>query len=361
MILEWTMKRTIKTILVICIAAVMLISLAACAQSDVPDGYQLVACEGDEFRLYVPTQWVVNTTSGTTSAYYTSDAEMGVTVTLADDAKGLTLEEYWGVCDAKYRTDLQEYSYDGNVKRIVMGGKAAEARFFTAKLTRFNDTLNESVTKDYKLLQVNVQNNGDTYVFIYSAPIDQFDSQLEVVEGNSNGEGIIPYFKFAEPYTSEDNAKDYDESVEAPEGMKIASGEDRPYRFFIPESWQINTRTDATAAYVSESDSSNVNVGMYMTSLATETVADHYKRLEESYKTSFSAYTLISDEEITMDGISAHKYTYTVVSGGQEYKIVQAIVRKGEMFYYVTYTATPERFEKHLGDVDKMIANFDIR
>ena len=31
------------------------------------------------------------------------------------------------------------------------------------------------------------------------------------------------------------------------------------------------------------------------------------------------------------------------------------------MFYYVTYTSLPENFEKHLGDVDKMIANFDIR
>ncbi len=355
------MKRTIKIILIACIAIAMLVSMAACAQSDVPDGYQLVACEGDEFRLYVPTQWVLNTTSGTTSAYYTSDAEMGVTVTKADDAKGLTLEEYWTLCDAKYQTDLAEYSYDGNVKGIVMGGKAAEQRIFTAKLTRFNDTENVRVTKDYKFLQVNVQNNGETYVFIYSAPVDQFDSQLETVEGNAQGEGIIPYFKFAEPYTSEDNVKKYDESVEAPEGMKIASSEDRPYRFFAPESWQINTHTDATAAYASDSDSSNVNVGMYMTSLATETVADHYKRLEESYKISFSAYTLISDEEITMDGITARKYTYTAVSGGQEYKIVQAIVRKGEMFYYVTYTALPENFEKHIGDVVKMIENFDIR
>ena len=152
-----------------------------------------------------------------------------------------------------------------------------------------------------------------------------------------------------------------DTPSDIPEGMKLASTDERPYRFFVPSSWKINNRTDATAAYASDSDRSNVNVGMYMTSLLTETVADHFKRLEDGYKTSFASYELISDEEITMDGISARKYTYTVVSGGQEYRIVQAIVRKGDMFYYVTYTATPENFEKHLYDVEKMIANFDIR
>ena len=355
------MKRTIKVIFGISIALLMLLSFAACSNSDIPEGYQLVACEGDEFRLYVPTQWVVNTASGTTSAYYTSDAEMGITVTKADDAKGLTLEEYWAVCDAKYKAELAEYSYDGNLKKIVMGGKAAEQRSFAAKVTRFNETENKNVTREYKFLQVMAQNNGETYILIYSAPADQFDSQLEVVVGNSNGEGIVPYFKFAEPYSSEDNKKEYDDKVKAPEGMKLASTDERPYRFFVPSSWQINNRTDATAAYASNSDKSNVNVGMYMTSLLTETVADHFKRLEDGYKTSFASYELISDEEITMDGISARKYTYTVVSGGQEYRIVQAIVRKGDMFYYVTYTATPENFEKHLYDVEKMIANFDIR
>ena len=339
----------------------MLASFTACSQNDVPDGYQLIACEGDEFRLYVPTQWVVNTTSGTTSAYYTSDAEMAITVTKANDAKDLTLEEYWAVCDENYKSELEEYNYDGNLKKIIMGGKPAEQRTFTAKVTRFDDVENKNIIKEYTFLQVMAQNNGETFILIYSAPTDQFDSQLEVVVGNSSGEGVIPYFKFAEAYTSEDNKKEYDDSVVAPEGMKLASTDERPYRFFIPESWKINNRTDATAACASDSDSSNVNVGMYMSSYATETVVDHFKRLEESYKTRFSSYELISDEEITMDGISAHKYTYTVVSGGQEYKLVQAIVRKGEMFYYVTYTSTPENFEKHLGDVQKMIENFDIR
>lgn len=355
------MKKTVKIILGILASLMLLISFAACSQSDVPEGYQLVACEGDEFRLYVPTQWIVNTTSGTTSAYYTSDAEIAVTVNKTDDANGLSLEEYWEKCDGQYKAELDGYSYDGNLKKVVLGGKSGHRRVFSAKVTKFSEIENKNVTKEYKFLQVMAQNNADTYVLTYYAPSDTFDTLLEVVEGNALDEGIIPYFRFAEPYHSEENDKEFDDNVKAPEGMKIASTNERPYILFVPKEWKINNKTDATAAYASDTDSSNVNVGMHMTSNTAETVSDHWKKLEESYKNTFLSYTLTSDEEIKMGGISARKYSYTVVSGGQEYKLIQAIVRKGEMFYYLTYTALPENYEKHLSDVDKMIANFSIK
>jgi hypothetical protein len=44
-----------------------------------------------------------------------------------------------------------------------------------------------------------------------------------------------------------------------------------------------------------------------------------------------------------------------------EYKQLQAIVVKGAVFYTVTYTALPEKFDLHLSDVAKMIENFDVR
>ncbi len=355
------MKKFVKLICTALLALMLVVSFASCSDSDIPDGYQLIACEGDEFRLYVPTQWIVNTSGGVTSAYYTSEADTSVSVYKADDADGLTLDEYWKKCNERYKTELSSYAFDGKSEKIVLGGKLGQKYIFSAKMTRFNDLENKNVTKEYKFLQAMAQNDGKTFVLMFSATTERFESLLELVEGNSADEGIIPYFRFAEPYTSEDNKKEFDSKVEAPKGMKLASTNERPYRFFVPTSWKINNRTDATAAYASDSDTSNVNVQMYMTSRNTETVSDHWKRLEESYKTTFSSYTLISDEEILMDGIKAHKYTYTVTSGGVEYRLVQAIVRKGEMFYYVTYTALPENFEKHLPDVEKMIESFDIR
>ncbi len=355
------MKRIVKLICTAILAVMLILSFASCANDDTPDGYQLVACEGDKFRLYVPTQWILNTTGGITSAYYTSDAEISVSVNVAEDAEGLTLDEYWSVCDEKYKAELDGYTYDGSMEKIVLGGRAGQQYVFTANLTRYGDAEDKAVTKEYKFLHAMAQNEGETYILLYSAPTEDFDSLLETVEGNASDEGIIPYFKFAEAYVSEDGEKEFSDKVTPPEGMKLASTDERPYRFYIPESWMINQRTDATAAYASDSDSSNVNVQMYMTSSNVETVSDHFAKLEETYKATFSAYTLLSDDEIKMDGVSAHKYTYTAVVGGEEFKIVQAIVRKGEMFYYVTFTAKSENFEKHIPDVNKMIENFDIR
>ena len=354
------MNNKLKILCTALLAVMLVMSFASCAQNEIPDGYQLVACEGDKFRLYVPTQWIINTTGGVTSAYYTSDAEISVSAYVAEDAEGMTLDEYWSVCDAKYKAELDSYSYD-SIEKIVLGGKAGQQHVFSAKLTKYSDAEGKTVTVDYKFLQAMAQNDGETYVLLYSAPVSAFDSLLETVEGNASDEGIIPYFVFAQPYSSKDNEKEFNDKVETPEGMKLASTDERAYRFFVPEGWVINNRTDATAAYASDTDSSNVNVQMYMTSSNTETVSDHWKRLEDSYKSTFAAYSLISDEEIKMDGISAHKYTYSVTSGGVEYKLVQAIVRKGEMFYYVTFTATVDNFDKHIGDVEKMIENFDIR
>ncbi len=355
------MKKIIKLISTALLVIMLIMSFASCSNSEAPEGYQLVACEGDEFRLYVPTQWIVNTSGGVTSAYYTSDATTQVSAYKAADAKGMSLDEYWEKCNERYAAELDGYTYDGNVERINLGGKAGRQYIFSAKITKYSDLEGKNVTDDYKFLLAMAQNDGETYLLIYSAPAEGFDSLLETVEGNASDEGIIPYFSFAEPYVSEDGAKAPNDKVEAPKGMKLASTDKRAYRLFVPVAWQINTATDATAAYASENDSSNVNVQMYMTSSNTETVGDHWKRLEDSYKNTFSSFELVSDEEIKMDGISAHKYTYTVISGGQEYKVVQAIVRKGEMFYYLTYTALPENFEKHLPDVEKMIENFDIR
>ncbi len=354
------MKKITKLICAALLAIILIMSFAACSNSDVPDGYQLIACEGDEFRLYVPTQWIANTSGGVASAYYTSEADISVSVYKASDADGLTLDEYWSVCNEKYKSELDGYTYDGEVKNVNLGGKAGKQYVFTAKITKFSDIEDKDVTTEYKFLLAMAQNDGATYLLIYSAPVENFDSLLETVEGNASNEGIIPYFVFADPYSS-DNKKEFSDNVTPPEGMKLASTDERPYRFFVPDSWHINNATGATAAYASDTDSSNVNVQMHMTSRETETVGDHWKRLEESYKNTFSSFTLISDEEIKMDGVSAHKYTYTLVSGGQEFKVVQAIVRKGEMFYYVTYTALSESFEKHLPDVEKMIEYFDIR
>ena len=356
------MKKSVKTISAILLCLVLISMLVSCSQSDVPEGYQLIACEGDCFRLYVPTQWVVNTSSGVTSAYYSSVENASVSVSVVSDAGDMTPSEYWAICHERYALELNDYVHEDKQERVAFGGQAAEKHVFSATVTSYSEEEQKVVSVAYKFMQIFARYNGKMYLFTFTATAERYDELIETVEGNSSDEGIIPYFRFAEPYVSEDGEKEISDKVTAPEGMKLASTEARPYRLFIPKDWKINNRTDATAAYASDTESANVNVQIYsMTQSGTETIEQHWEKLETSYKKMFVEYTLISDEKIEIDGSEAHKYTYILTSGDTEYKLVQAIVKRGETFYTVTCTAIAEEFDSHAAEFDKMIENFDIR
>ncbi|MBQ4091206.1 MAG: DcrB-related protein [Clostridia bacterium] len=352
-------KRIIGALL---LCTLILCAFVSCSQDNVPEGYQLIACEGDEFRLYVPAGWQSSSAGGITSAIYSMDYNVTVSVYVASDAGELPLEEYWALCDGKMSAELEEYSAEDKIEKVILGGKAAIKTVYSAKHTLI-DAEGKPQKTEYKYMQVTAKHNENTFVLLYSAPADKYDTFAGVVEGDAEGAGIIPYFVFAEPYHSADNNKQYSNDVETPDGMKLISTDERAYRFFVPTPWTVNVRTEATAAYIDEADGtrSNVSVQMYMTGDERQTVAEYFVACEKSYKNIFDSYVLVSDTEIKMDGISAHKYVYEITSGGKTYRQLQAIVKKGAMFYVVTYTSAPEHFDSHTGDVEKMIESFDIR
>jgi len=351
-------------VLAIIFACLMLMSvLVSCNQDNTPDGYQLIACEGDKFRLYVPASWQSNAKGGITSAIYSMDDNVTVSVYVADDAGDMTAEQYWAACMSRLGHELENFSWSGKTEKAVLGGKAAIKTVYSAKATLMNHSTGKLTEVTYKYMQVMAKHDGEMYVLLYSSPEDRYDAHVAEIEGDSNGAGIIPYFVFAEAYHSDDNDKQFSSDVTPPEGMKLISTDERAYRFFVPTEWKVNIRTEATAAYVDETDGtrSNVSVQMYMTGDESQTVEQYWSLCEQSYKEIFSHYQLVSSDEIQMDGIKAGKYVYDVATGGIEYRQLQAIVKKGAMFYVVTYTASPECFDSHLDDVQKMIESFDIR
>ena len=351
-------KVKITKILAVLILCVMLIStFSACSEeTDAPDGYQLVACGGDKFRLYVPTQgWSPNTESGTTCALFSTDPYIAINVFTADDAGEMDVDAYWAYSENNLKTELGEsnYSFVGVEPKATLGGQPAKKYVYTAKIGFYGD---EAV--DYKIMTILCKYKGEMYVFTYSAPDgEHYDMCLGEIEGEG---GILDFFRFDVPYSGE--GKVYPD-VETPEGMKLISTDERPYRFFVPENWKTNEKAEFSAAYYSSSDSSNVSVQYLMVSEQEidKTVDEYFAECEERYKKVFTSYELLSAEDITMDGRAAKKYTYKIVSGGIEYKQMQAIAVKGGVFYVLTYTALPENFDSHLGDVNKMIEHFDIR
>lgn len=360
------MKRTTKFISALLLCLMLIPMFASCSDDGIPEGYQLIARDGDEFRLYVPTDWVDNTSSGITCAYYSVDADISVSVSVADDATAdMSLDDYWSICNEKYTKELNGYALIADeCSNTVLGGKDARIKVFTAKMTAYDENKGTNVEGDYKLMQVFAKNGEKMYIMTFIAPTNRYNDFKSIMLGSGDDEGIIKYFEFAEAYKS-DESKKIPTNVKAPEGMKLASTDEHPYRLFIPSSWIIDMSTDAAVAYVSKTDSSNVTAQMYMTSKTSETVEDHWQRLKTRYDSLFSKCELISDEKQTVNGVPAHVYKFEVTNGGQDYIMIQAIYKKknSEMIYTVTFTATKENFEKndYEKNVEQIIENFEIR
>ena len=354
-------KRAIKILAMVLVLVIAVAMFASCKQDDTPEGYQLIACEGDKFRLYVPTQgWMPNTTGGVTGAFFSQSENTSISVYVADDAGEMSLDEYFAYCDEKFAKELDGYTLAGTEK-CILGGVAAKKIVFTANNFFWNSDGKFEKTA-YKYTQVIARHEGEMYILVYSAPLEYYDSHVEEFDGNSEGAGVIPYFKFAEAYSSGEDKK-YSDKVEVPEGMKLASTDERAYRFFVPAAWQINKRADMSAAYYSEGDRSNVSVQLYICGTGDEvqSVDTYFARCEKSYTELFASYTLISSEDIKMSGIDAKKYVMDITSGGIEYRMMQAIVKKGDAIYCMTYTATAENYDLHTSDVERMIEVFEIR
>lgn len=365
------MKRSFKIIACIALLAVMLIpSLTACNANKAPDGYKLVACDGDKFRLYVPKSWVENTDSGITSAYYSVDENAFVSVTVAEDREGATLAQYFEYCKAKYASTLKDYVFVSEDAKSSLGGMAAYQIMFTVtrKVTDSDvkETIEATEVVKYKYLQYFAEFDGDIYVLTFSCPDEKFDAHKDTILGadSDDGEfaGIVPYFQFdGEPYAAD--GKKISSKVEAPEGMKLASTDKRPYRFFVPEGWTLDTRSSLSAAYFSDKDKSNVSLQAHMSTGELADINMFFENSQIKYKNLYGeSYTLISkSDEAKMGEYNAIRFTFTVKSGDAEYKIMQTVCAKGEMYYILTYTSTPEAFDSHVADVEAMASAFALR
>ena len=365
------MKRRIRAIFCLCLALLMLIpTLVACNKDGAPDGYKLVACEGDKFRLYVPTSWMENTESGITGAYSTVDENASVCVYLLDADKEISLADYWNQCEANYTDIFEEFAVAAKDEKYSLGGQKAICVEFSLKKAVTPDDIPENVEKTekvkFKYIQVISRFDGEMYSLIFGAPEEIYDKHIGTVKGeDDDGEfaGIIPYFEFTKDPFYTDEEKKFSHKVEAPDGMKLVSTEERPYRFFVPEIWQTDYRSALSAAYYSDEDKSNVSLQGHMLGVDNMSIEDYWKQSEYKYKSLYGdGYTLISaDGTLKMGGEKSVRYTYTVKSGENEYKIMQSICIKGAMAYVFTYTSTPDKFDSHIEDVNKMLDAFFIR
>ncbi len=393
----------------ICLVAGGLVSCGG--ESEIPEGYQYATCNGEYFRLFLPTAWTVSTESGVSGGYTyvygevavsmvevpfvfsdrveetpvdtasvdtaaealsesvieseaetTADTVVNPVDTAAETAASTdnipTLQDFY-VAHMAEISRLPGYTYKRTVDTTMNGtdnGKRAPAKDVTYS------AIVGGITYDYRQVLSRVEKRFYLFTCSYNAeaykalPEEQqlkLDGIIEEIRGNILFSG--------KPFTgSEDDRKIPD--VDTPDGMKLVSDNDVPYRFFAPESWQTVPGSAAAQVYASETDRSNVSVIGFVPDTEGVSVADFWEKTHERYQTTLENFQLISvTEGQTMGGLNATVYEYTYTIGGVDYHTRQAICVYSYMIVSMTYTALPENYEAHLPEAEAMQAALTFR
>ncbi len=369
--------RLVCLLLTVCLLAGALVSCSG-QGDEIPDGYQYATCKGEYFRLFVPTQWTVNTESGVSGATISvldrtsvsmvevpfvldmmlpaetegdttaeSEAETvaeSVTVSADSSDRTATLEDFLAAHLASVES-MTEFTLEKNLDS-TLGGKRAKDITYVASLAGVS----------YRYRQVLCKVEGRFYLFTYSSTAETFDQWLDTVDE------ILENVVFhSVPYEGGDEA-DAPDVDNIPAGMKVVSGSGDAYRVFAPESWIAVPGSAASQVYVSETDRSNVSTIAYVSGEAGFDTAAYWEMTEKNYRDGLDNFVLVATVEgETMGGRAAKVYEYTYSVGGVDYRARQVVCAYSDIIVSMTYTALPENYDTHLADAKAMQAALVFR
>ena len=375
------MRRSGRLLSVL-LVLVLMSGLVSCVKigggDDVPEGMQIASVAGADYRLYVPTTWVIQNTSPNVSSAY-RDLSRQSTVSVAKypltDAWRAALDETEAPADTGETSGIAAISprlawfYENEclrpVRATALDGKVTlDADASGADMLDKTDAGRWCYSaliggKTYYFKQLVTEQNDAFYVFTFTAEKDMYEQYAGDVEK------ILNAFRFAdEPYLPNDFAKETDEGKDAPAGMKACSGKDVAYRFYVPSDWVIDPDSPIYAAYVKE-DRTSVSVVPYMPTVEHLSVAEYFTMTREQLEKVYGTGAMVVDEDKThkekLGSREATVYEYTLTIDGVTYRYRQYIAAYRSMMYSLTYTATEEHFDKHTAELADIVAAFAFR
>ena len=358
------LTRAVALLLLLSLALCLMVSCRDEEEEPVPEGMMIANVKDDDFRLYVPTTWNLNTAYGKAGAYYNLDTQSTVSVTKypITDQMRTALPEGGDAQANIARLDAYHAAYcmpaiegtaTGGVETYQDDLQSVLLDTVTARYYHMRAKVNG---KNLHFVQVVGEKNEAFYVFTFICHEDLYTNLLPAVET------MLENFIFADPYLPDDYARAPGEDENTPEGMILVSNSDVAYCFYVPDTWTVSFEQEIFAAYL-ESDRTNVSVVPYMPSAPSMSVGDYFSMCADKMKEvgGEDSFSLICEEQVELGGRTATAYTYTYRVGGTTYQYRQIVAAYKSMLYSMTYTALPENFEAHLGDLDAMIKAFSFR
>ena len=137
-----------------------------------PEGMKIASSDNIEYRLYVPQNWICDSESGRSEAYYPKSTKPNVTVTSFTDSTATTAEEYFAEAEAEYKTSLSGYELlETSEERRV-----SDIRAISYTYRAVYDEV------EFKIMQTILIYLDNVYSITYTARAEDFEEHLGDVE-----------------------------------------------------------------------------------------------------------------------------------------------------------------------------------
>lgn len=365
------MKKALALILL----AALLLSLTACGAGGgtgdggvtVPEGLK-IAEEGDGYTFIVPEEWVVDATTGITTAYVSPVDTSNITLVRVktDD----TPEAYFAASEERLASLFEGYTLlDAACSdNTTFGGKSAIVRVYGGKLLGTPYIIKQYLCK-----------SGD-YLYLFTATAEDVTLDAILSEEDSNekkryekfekmADTSASYFAFAG--TAYPPAEEEGEPpVTNADGLVLISDPAiSRHSLYVPAAWTPDLRNGMTSA---------TREGAVLTLLyeipREGTPGEYWERMDRDYKTLYEGYDLIEEEcskpaedeadvELWVDGRQAVRYVFTFTRAGVTYKTQKFLILEGIYVYTLTYTAVytgdgQDAYTAYLSDLDAILRAF---
>lgn len=146
---------------------------------------------------------------------------------------------------------------------------------------------------------------------------------------------------------------------QASEGMKILSDPSCDFAFEVPSDWEISYTSGMLAAY---DKSDKTNVSAFSFGLQEEMGADDFwNDYKVKFEETFGTMNVNAMEETKLSGIIARHVFYTVDMGEDSFNCQTVVCVGLGRVYMVTFTATPDAYDAHTEEFEKILSSYKFK
>ncbi|MBQ8249568.1 MAG: hypothetical protein IJY93_06780 [Clostridia bacterium] len=143
-------------------------------------GFKEISADGHAYDLFVPDEWVLNTSTGVTSAYDANDRS-NVSVTVCEVKSDITtIDALWAANEPTLKAAFTDFEYICNGVETKLDGVIAKEYIYTGTMA----------DETYTQRQIIALHEGYFYTFTYTAFSEKYEEHTEDIQA------ILGYFTF---------------------------------------------------------------------------------------------------------------------------------------------------------------------